>query len=60
MKNYYIILLTFLFFTIHVSAQITGCTDPLSTNYNPDATVNDGSCIYASVTESHQWCSHPP
>jgi hypothetical protein len=26
--------------------QISGCTDPLSKNYNPLATVNDGSCLY--------------
>jgi beta-glucanase (GH16 family) len=23
---------------------VDGCTDPLATNYNPDATVDDGSC----------------
>ncbi len=26
--------------------QISGCTDPLSINYNPSATINDGSCTY--------------
>jgi hypothetical protein len=26
--------------------QVAGCTDPLSANYNPLATVNDGSCSY--------------
>lgn len=26
---------------------IAGCTDPAATNYNPDASVNDGSCVYA-------------
>jgi len=25
----------------------SGCTDPTATNYNPLATVDDGSCIYA-------------
>lgn len=25
-------------------AQIPGCTDPLAPNFNPDATVDDGSC----------------
>lgn len=29
-----------------VNAQIAGCTDPLSRNYNRKATVNDGSCAY--------------
>lgn len=31
-------------------AQIAGCTDPLGQNYNPMATVNDGSCEYASAS----------
>ena len=26
---------------------IEGCTDPLAENYNPSATVNDDTCIYA-------------
>lgn len=39
-----------LFFAICTSqAQISGCTDPLSENYNSAATVNDGSCTYVSV-----------
>jgi len=31
-----------------VDDQILGCTDPTAVNYNPDATVDDGSCIYDS------------
>jgi hypothetical protein len=31
---------------------MSGCTDPLSTNYNPAATVNNGSCTYASASVS--------
>lgn len=27
------------------SADVLGCTDPEALNYNPDATVDDGSCI---------------
>ena len=27
---------------------ISGCTDPLATNYNPSASVNDGSCTYST------------
>ena len=26
---------------------ISGCTDPLASNYNPLATVDDGSCLYS-------------
>ena len=33
----------------HISGGnvVTGCTDPNATNYNPDATANDGSCEYS-------------
>ncbi len=29
------------------NAQIAGCTDPQSVNFNPNAVINDGSCTYA-------------
>lgn len=29
-----------------------GCTDPLSSNYDPDAKVDDGSCVYPEGTLS--------
>lgn len=29
---------------------IYGCTDPAAANYNPDATLDDGSCIYIPNT----------
>jgi len=41
-----------LFFCLIVSstyAQIPGCTDPVSKNYNPNATINDGSCFYENL-----------
>jgi len=28
---------------------IEGCTDPSSPNYNPEATVDDGSCVYKGI-----------
>lgn len=31
---------------IEPSEKIYGCTDPNSCNYNPDATLDDGSCTY--------------
>ncbi|UQD57470.1 T9SS C-terminal target domain-containing protein [Flavobacterium sp. K5-23] len=41
-------ILSFLILLLATStyAQIAGCTDPLSKNYNARATVNDGSCEY--------------
>jgi len=30
-------------------SQIPGCTDALAKNYNSQATVNDGSCLYDSI-----------
>lgn len=47
MKNIFLLVLLFTICTSQ--AQISGCTDPLSKNYNPAATVNDGSCAYVSV-----------
>ncbi len=37
------------FITPMVHAQVAGCTDPLSNNYNPLATINDGSCTYNTI-----------
>ncbi len=37
--------------TAPLSAQ-PGCTDPLATNFDPNATFNDGSCVYANTNYS--------
>ena len=47
MKKIFFIL--FLISIIPIKAQISGCTDPISKNFNPAAIVNDGSCDYASA-----------
>lgn len=31
-----------------ITPYIEGCTNPLSINYNPNATINDGSCTFIS------------
>lgn len=33
-----------------VVEEIAGCTDPKANNYNPEATVDDGGCIYCADT----------
>jgi hypothetical protein len=42
-----IVPILFLFFITASYSQISGCTDPLSKNYNPLASQNDGSCRYS-------------
>ena len=37
--------------TIQPAVKILGCTDSNSCNYNPNATINDGSCTYAEVSQ---------
>lgn len=49
MKLHYLCVLLFVFLQSAV-AQVHGCTDPLSNNYNPNATINDGSCTYSSAS----------
>lgn len=44
-----VFLLLFLFSISQIQSQILGCTDPFSKNYNPLATINDGSCKYKSA-----------
>ncbi len=39
-------LLLFLVYSFPAFSQVSGCTDPLATNYNDQAEVNDGSCQY--------------
>lgn len=44
----------FLFLSVISSySQITGCTDPLSENFNPLAIINDGSCLYNFAKIKH-------
>lgn len=54
MKRFYLLTVFFimLFSTRLVYGQISGCTDPQSVNYNPAATINDGSCTYSATSLS--------
>ena len=62
MKNIFIKLKSilqalFLVYSSIGSAQIPGCTDNFANNFNPNATINDGSCTYnaASISSLNSW-----
>ena len=42
-------LMLFFLFTASTYSQIKGCTDRLATNFDPNATENNGRCWYASA-----------
>jgi hypothetical protein len=33
-------------YAVKFDSEISGCNDPIALNYNPDAIVDDGSCLY--------------
>ncbi|HKR04214.1 MAG TPA: PKD domain-containing protein [Bacteroidia bacterium] len=41
---------SFIYSVNNCYAQVSGCTDPQSNNYNPSATINDGSCTYNATS----------
>lgn len=43
------LILIYLLFITSTYSQISGCMDPNSKNYNPKATINNGSCLYDST-----------
>lgn len=47
--THFLLLLAAFAFTTQARAQ-GGCTDPRATNYSPAATINDGSCQYATTS----------
>ncbi|MET0759235.1 MAG: T9SS type A sorting domain-containing protein [Flavobacterium sp.] len=51
MKTITFIIFIFGIFNNYAIAQV-GCTDPLASNYNSNAAINDGSCIYQNAAVS--------
>jgi hypothetical protein len=47
-----ILVMFFLLPSVSCRAQVPGCTDPMANNYDPSATMNDGSCTYDPVSIS--------
>ncbi len=45
--------------TCNYNTTIYGCTDPNANNYNPDATINDGSCTYGIDCNSSYYTAYP-
>ncbi|MBC7886881.1 MAG: hypothetical protein H7Z13_03270 [Ferruginibacter sp.] len=45
-----ILMLLVLFESHPLCGQVYGCRDPLANNYNPSATINNGSCTYNSTS----------
>lgn len=55
-------ILSFLLINIStlVYSQVPGCTDFAALNYNQQASVNDGSCLYANATVAVNWSKPLP
>ncbi len=59
--NYMAILLVVAMFSIQlIRAQETGCTDPHALNFDPEASFNNGSCIYQETTFTPSSCLELP
>ena len=52
MRIFLFLFLGFFFSVSSTQAQVSGCMDPQSSNYNPSATISDGSCIYSNSSVS--------
>jgi hypothetical protein len=50
MKNAILLFISLFISIIESRSQVSGCTDPLASNFNPSATVNDGSCSYPNAS----------
>ena len=48
MKNIILISYFTFFFTLNIFAQGTGCMDQLACNYDTQATIDNGTCIYGA------------
>jgi hypothetical protein len=50
---YFRLILFAVIFMLHATrseSQVNGCTDRLAVNYNPSASINDGSCVYSAAS----------
>ena len=50
-----LILFLLLYFSISLTQEIPGCTNPEADNFNPEATAYDGSCIFSENPFEGGW-----
>lgn len=55
-----VLLCLFVAIQANTHAQTAGCTDPRAINFNPAASVNDGSCIYSTTVNNPPFISELP
>jgi hypothetical protein len=60
MRLSFCFLLSLLIFSSNTYAQVLGCTDPLASNYNSLANVNNGTCVYPSTSVSPELLAELP
>ena len=60
MRLSFCFLLSLLIFSSNTYAQVLGCTDPLATNYNSLANVNNGTCVYPNTTMNAELLTELP
>ena len=49
--KHFLLLTTILCFVCFCSCKKRGCTDPTATNYNSEAEVDDGNCLYDNLSQ---------
>lgn len=50
MRKIYLLLSAFVFIAAFTGCKTEGCTDESAWNFDPDATDDDGSCVYIGLT----------
>jgi len=57
MNNIFFLIIFFTLLFSQESSSVSGCTNPIAKNYNRDATIDDGSCIF--TYSNIKGCTNP-